>query len=157
MIKHKSIGLAIALSLFTSIACAGTFSKSHEQKVDKLFEVVHFDQMIENQVDLITKTLTKQPQFAGHEKEFKQLFARMLNNKELKKEMKLAYLKTFTEQEVEQMIEFNQSPVGQKVLAKLPQLTEELMTNVHERIAANQQELQQLIIKIALEQAKENG
>ncbi|MBS0287626.1 MAG: DUF2059 domain-containing protein [Proteobacteria bacterium] len=156
MLKNKWL-FAILLSLFASLALAAKPTPAHIKKVEKLLEISHFDTLVESQINTMTAALTKQPQFAKHEQEFKELFAEIIDIKTFKKEAVNTYANTFTEAEIDEMIKINQSPIGQKILSKTPEITKQLMVGMQGNIEKNQKKLEELIVKISLEEKEANS
>jgi hypothetical protein len=154
LLKSKFFVLGMLFSLCASVAFAQTHSSSHVKKVETLLEVVHFDEMMEKNIDLVVNNLTQDPSFASHKKEFKTLFTEIVDYESSKKRMMNAYLNAFTEAEIDEMIKFNQSPLGQKMLKKLPELSQQLMANMQDNVQSNRGKIQDLFVKIALENSK---
>lgn len=154
MLKNKWV-LGLLFTLFASIAFAQTPTAAQVKKVEKLLEISHFDKMMEQQMDMIVNSISKQSGSTRYDKEFKELFSEIINIETFKKDMIKAYLKTFTEQEIDEMIKYNQSPLGQKILKKLPELNQQVMASVNMNVEKNKKKIEDLIVKISLEKIEE--
>lgn len=150
MLKNKWV-LGIIIALFASFAFAQAPTPAQVKKVEKLLEVSEFDRMIEEQKKLMVDAITKQTQLKNHANEFSELFSEILDVKSIKKDMVVLYSETFTEQEIDEMIKFNQSPLGQKVHKKLPEMNKKMMAKMQTNIQQNQKKIQDLFMSIALE------
>lgn len=158
MLNNKWV-IGLLFTLFASIAFAQTPSTAQVKKVEKLLEISHFDKMIETQKDILVSNFSKQPGFAKYENEFREIFSEIMNVESFKKDIIKVYLNTFTDQEIDEIITFNQSPLGQKILEKLPEINQQLMANITNNINVekNKKKLEELMVKISLDKINEQS
>jgi len=153
MIKKTSLLLGLIFCLVSTIAISQTPSSTQIKKVEKLLESVHFDQLMEQQIDAIVEAMAGEPSLASHAKEFRTFFIDIMDKENLKKEMMQAYLNSFTEEEIDEMIKFNQSPLGQKILKKMPELTKQISLSMQKNMTKNQDKIRDYFVKVAANEA----
>ncbi len=157
MFKLKSFVLSgLFLCLFT---CA-LFAQDNTASVDKakqLINLVKMDQMLDQQIEASIQQLTKQmPEFENHKEELYNLFNEMLNKDEYTKFVTKLLADNFTEAEIEELIKFYKSPIGQKTLSKMPVITQESIVYMHEMMNKNKDKFLELIQKVTTEQQQKN-
>lgn len=100
--------------------------------------------------------IAQDPSLVNYKIEFKKIFLDIIDSDSIKKNIKVAYLNTFTENEIEEMIKFNQSALGQKILKKMPELNQQVMIGMHENLENNKKKIQDLFVKIAINNKEEH-
>lgn len=109
--------------------CIFASEASHQNAAKELIEVVDIDTvldaMYENMNATIAQSLVKQdPCFESIKKPLADLFTKhnqkILNAELFKKKMQEIYVETFTEPEIQEIIAFYKTPVGQKTLKTMP-------------------------------------
>src|SRR5262245_19860160 len=120
----------VGLVFMVYFALAGTLFaqqpvSSHDQAVLDLIKIIKADQQMmaitENMADAMANSNPMLEQFRGVIVEWARKY--MTWNEMLPQIVRL-YKETFSECEIREIIAFYQTPVGQKVLAKLPELTQ---------------------------------
>ena len=149
MLKNKWV-FAIIIALFANIAMAEV-PKARAEKVAKLLEVSHFDNLIEDQRKMMVDAISKQVPLKGHAKEIGDLYSEIMDIPSLKKEMITLYCETFTDDEIDEMIKFNESALGQKIHKKLPGMNKKLMAKMQSNLQQNQKKIQDLFMSIAMD------
>ena len=125
---------------------------SHRAAVEELLAVSQADQMLEpmyQQLDsMLEQQFAKLAESKKDERILKKYRKRLVGllRKEMKWEMMEAdivdlYVKVYTENEVKEITRFYRSPIGQKLIAKMPQVMNEAM-------AISQKNFQHLMPKI---------
>ena len=75
----------------------------------------------------------------------------MIGWEQLKGDLIAVYTDTFSEEELRQLLAFYQSPVGQKVLQNMPQLTAESARLTQQRLEAAVPKVNQLLSELGSE------
>jgi len=117
--------------LFFSLAFILNVSFSFAQEIEKapvikLLEAMNIDQTMSQTIDAIAKT----PAYAAMDipKEVWDEFKKEFNSQNLMDQLASIYAKYYTEEEIIQLTEFYESPIGQKTIQVTPQLMGESMT-----------------------------
>ncbi len=137
----------LALLLTQSLNCQA-YTKGQYQKAERIFETVNFEKTIDHQVNQLVSAFQNNPIFANHGSELRTMFLGAIDYKALKKETIKFYADNFTEKELDELIKFNQSPLGQKMQAKLPELSQTIMKQVQLKMAKNQDKIEQQMLEI---------
>jgi hypothetical protein len=143
--------LSLLLTLSSFYCCA--YSKAQYRKAEKIFETVNFEKTFDHQLNQLVKSFQSNPLFADHEKELRHLFQGMMDYKALKNQTIQFYAQNFTESELDELIKFNQSPLGQKMQTKLPELSEMIMKQVQHKIADNHDKIEEQMMSIIKSEA----
>lgn len=123
--------------LISTTFCFNSFAQDKEP-IDELFEVMQADKMIDTmyqQMGLMLNNMRQQMNVSADEMEiFEKYNQRMLDvmRKELSWEkmspdMKQIYKQNFTTAEIQGLVDFYKSPVGQSFTEKMPVITQESM------------------------------
>ncbi|MBN8885617.1 MAG: DUF2059 domain-containing protein [Rudaea sp.] len=121
----------------------------------ELVQVVQFDKMMqsvqtqtraimEKQLESTAKCEAAKPivgEFGGKTAD---LMTGVLSSNDFKVDVAAVYAEVFSEDELHQIIEFYQSPLGKKLLERMPQLTQKSMQIAQARVHAVTPELQKL-------------
>lgn len=114
----------------------------------RLFEVMKMDetmdQTIVKMVDMQTKNL---PQMVKLRPAMLEFFRKYMSYESLKKETADIYLKYFSMQDIRQLIEFYQTPLGGKFVKNQVNLTTECAQLGMKRVQEHQNELQEMLMK----------
>jgi hypothetical protein len=96
--------------------------------------------------NLVALQVRQSPELAEHESRLRAFFERHIGWEALRPELEAMYMEAFTEDELEQMNAFYITPVGQKVLTRVPELVrvrnELAARRLQEHIGELQRELQ---------------
>jgi len=154
----KTLLVICSLVLFSSVCSAQTAT---EKSVEKLFALTDMDQLLNSayaQMDGMFAQMSSQMELTEAQKpvmdkffkKYTELVREELSWKKLKAPMISSYQQVFSEPEVKELIEFYQSPLGKKLLEKMPQLMEvsmqmmqQSMADMMPKIQVLQQELEQ--------------
>lgn len=135
-----SVVLFIGLGLATSVSADNA---SHQQAVQKLFELTGMQQKIEESVDnVLALQLAQSPELIDHKIVVQEFLERHIGWQSLKDALTDMYLKEFSEQEVNDMNAFYSSATGRKVIERLPALVQMRNQLASKRLQENIGELQ---------------
>jgi hypothetical protein len=139
-----------AVLILFSVGCwplaVAADAASHRQAVDRLFELTDMQQKIAESVDnVLAMQLGQNPALREHRDRVRAWLEKTIGWEGLKDEVTDMYLKTFTEQELEEMNAFYGSPTGRKVIKQLPALVQQRNRIAMQRMQDNLGELQQTI------------
>jgi len=99
---------------FSSIA----FSQIKEQKVEKLVEAMQFDKSINAMMAQLIESYSQK--YPNVPKEYWTQFQKKMNPKEFQKKLTPVYLKYYTEEDLDGLITFYNSPIGKKSIEVMP-------------------------------------
>lgn len=105
--------------LLTSLCLSSiAFSQSKEQKVEKLVEAMQFDKSINAMMTQLIQGYSQK--YPSVPKEFWTKFQKEMNPKEFQKKLTPVYLKYYTEEDLDGLISFYNSPIGKKSMEVMP-------------------------------------
>lgn len=148
----KILLLAFAFCFFSSVSHAQTAT---DKSLDELFSLTDMDKLVDSaygQMDSMFAQMAGQMELTEAQKPIMEKFFKKytalvreeLSWQQLKAPMNEAYRKVFTEPEVRELIEFYQSPLGKKLLEKMPELMQASMVLVQESMKDLMPKLQTL-------------
>ena len=118
----------------------------HRQAVDKLFELTDMQQKIAESVDnVLAMQLGQNPALREHRDLVRAWLEKTIGWEGLQDAVADMYLKTFTEQELDEMNAFYGSPTGRKLIRQLPELVQQRNRLAMQRMQDNIAELQKTI------------
>jgi hypothetical protein len=158
----KLIWLISALAVGLLITPSFGDEVSHRKAAARLLEVTNVQQMLEQvkasaaimmnqQLDAIKLPEEGREAAARAQHEMMDWFSQFFSWERTKDIYVDIYVETFTEDELNELIAFNQSPLGQKVLHKMPQLMQRSMDKTQQVLHETAPELQRRLRKIILE------
>ena len=144
------------------LACASAIAQgdSHEEAARALLDAMNAEETIAQSYDQVLPQLEAMGDQMGVSEEEREIFDRYLERmvaalreemswEKLEPGMIETYASVYTEQELLDLVEFYESPLGQKFIRKMPelmtatmQLTQEMMQDFLPRVQAIQAELQ---------------
>ncbi len=126
MLYQKSVIPALILLLSASItSTAWGDNSSHQQAIDRLFELTGMQNQIEDSVsNVLALQLTQNPHLREHENTVREFLERHIGWQSLKSALTDMYMKEFNETELNTMNEFYASATGKKVIQRLPVLVQ---------------------------------
>lgn len=146
--------------LFLSTGIAEASESSHEEAAKRLLEVSRAEQVIdtmyetlgtqfEGMADQMGITEELQPIFDRHMERAIGVLREELTWEKMEPFMVDAYVQVYTEEELSELVEFYESPIGQKFLDKMPEmmavtmeLTQGMMSGFYERFGELQAQLE---------------
>jgi len=115
--------LAVAVLATHQSAFAQDTNATHREAVRRLMAVTHVQELTEQSFETILKQqLEQMPQLAPYASVLRDFYREQLGWSILEPDLTRIYLEVFTEAEVTEMVAFYQTPLGQKMLARMPQL-----------------------------------
>jgi hypothetical protein len=126
---------AIALGVAAQSICA--FGCPHQDRATELVDLVLNEQMIESQLETVFESL---PGDVSARRKLKAIALRFVPFAETRHALIEAYANAYETPELDALVAFYGSPVGQKVVAGQTRLNQVLLQNLHGRL---QERLQQ--------------
>ena len=159
MIRFLLITLLAAL-LFSSTAIAST--DSHRQAVEEMLSVSRVDKMIEPMLDKVMTMIqqqmsqlnipeNKKPIVQKYNQKIVEVLRQEMRWENMQTEFIDLYLQVYTEQEIKELTEFYRSPLGQKMLDKMPELMQASMQISQSLLQKTLPKIQQLSQEMAQE------
>jgi len=157
--------LIVSLAFAFSISGSCHADSGVRDSIEKMFEVTDMQAMLDAsyaQMDQIFSQMTKdknitdeqKPIYEKHKKKFHAMLVKSMSWDKIKEPIIKAYSQVYTKAEVDELIVFYQSPLGQKMLKKMPELMQATMQVMQEtsksiipKMQALQQELQKELSK----------
>jgi hypothetical protein len=158
--KKIWLGTIIAVLFLIRPLCADEVS--HRKAAAKLLETTNVQQMLEQVRTSVEATMAQQLKTlnlpeegraaaAKAQQEMMAWFSEVFNWQKTKDAYVEIYVETFTEDELNELIAFNQSTLGQKVLKKMPEIMQRSMETTQQVIRETEPEFQRRLRKIILE------
>jgi hypothetical protein len=162
----RRIGVSVLLSL--CIASLGyADSQTHRQAAEEVLRLTKVDKMLGPLIDQIQQVQIQQLQQMNLSREaysaaqrylqrINDLVAREMQWQEIKNDYIGLYTDAFTEQELHQLIQFYSTPLGHKVIEKMPVLMEQSMQLGQKKMMNIMPEIQALSEEMIQEIQKQN-
>jgi hypothetical protein len=141
--------MTLVLAVFASQAAYAQDAKPAEQSIRQLFEVMHSSRILDAYLTQVDSTVraSMQQAVSGQQvnpkqrqiledmgREIGSLVKAELNWSAIEPEMIEVYRNTFSQHEVDGMLAFYRSEVGQAVIAKLPTAMQQSMTSIQSHV-----------------------
>lgn len=165
----KRLNVFIFLTLITLVFSFSATADDHTHRVaaEKLLLLMNQDRLVEQMFPQMKQFIFEQmqqqdistDQYPKLEKYFKQIFDVMqeeLSWEKTKDDYIQIYTAVFTEEEINELIAFYESPIGQKMTAKMPQLVQESMKVSQKFVQNMMPKIQKLAAEMASEIQKES-
>lgn len=153
--------ILLALFLLAPLAAHAqeTTSSSKQAKVEELLQLTRMDHLMSQMIDQMTArmkasadqqaaTMNFTPEqktiYDDYQQKLNQLLASYLNWDKMKPVMVQVYSDTYTDDELNGILNFYRSPAGQAMVAKSPQLMNKTMSAMMQQMGALQPQVQQL-------------
>ena len=146
---------AILLFTLTTVwpAWSSAGGDTHQQAVEKLFELTHMQQKIDSSVNnVMALQLRQNPALLEHEDLLRAFLEKNIGWSGMKADLVTMYKQAFTEQELNEINAFYSTPAGQKLIQRLPELIQQRDQLAMQRM---QQNMGQLKSEIEARQAKQ--
>lgn len=131
---HLKQFILIILLITSNPLFAHIYPKSHIDTAEKLLQSVDYEKVMEQQINAsIQQMKKKDPTTALYEKQIRTFYRNTFDHKEIKAILVEFYAENFTESELQELINFNQSSVGKKMHAKSALINEVLLKHLHEK------------------------
>ena len=144
--KTKSITLAIAaIIILLSNSFAG--EESHKKAAEKLLIQIGTDKILAQTIkNALNVQIQQQPSLAPYREVMLKFFEKHMGFESLKDDLIAIYVEAFTEDELNDIRAFYETPTGRKTLEKLPELSAKGSQLGQTRVQQNIQELQEMIV-----------
>ena len=145
--NHRKLIMAALLVCFLAPGQAvRADGDSHSTEVETLFRLTQMERRIRESVDTLAAMQIRQnPQLAAHQTIIRAFLERHVGWQALRPELETMYKAAFSEDELKQMNAFYITPVGQKVLTRVPELVQARNQLAAQRLEQHIGELQQEI------------
>lgn len=162
----KSIAIGVAVLCLSVPGSHAQADAAKRAKVEQLFTVMRLDHTmdqimtaIQQQTSAVLRSAPGYAQMTPQQKRISQQFqskvmalaTQSVGWKAMEPEMVTLYASTYSEQEIDGLLAFYKSPVGQTMLEKTPELTQKSMAIAQQRAGALQPRLQQLLVEFTKE------
>lgn len=125
MNRPRTYSIMIAICCLLTLPAAWADDASHRQEIEKLFRLTQMEQKVNESVDnLVEMQIRQSPELARHRDIVRKFFERQIGWSALHSDIANMYVKAFSEQELKQMNAFYITPIGQKVLTRVPELVQ---------------------------------
>jgi hypothetical protein len=115
--------LAFALSFGLATIPARADDASHQAALKEMSEAAHMEENMTNTIDAMLDLQIKQDwAMASDRAVMSQFLQKPMSWASLEPEVSKLYIEEFTEDEIKQLTTFDRSPLGQKMLTKMPAL-----------------------------------
>ena len=120
---------------------------SCRQAVEELFSQTGMPAALDQMVEQISATLTgAAPEDANYSDAMNAYVRKYVSWEAMKDELAALYMRTFSEQELQELSAFYDTPVGRKFLRQSPALGQEIAAAVHRRLVENSPELKKMMM-----------
>ena len=127
-------------------ATTTTISPRHQQAAEAMVNMIASAESYNQTIDqMLVMQLNQNPSMKKVEPEMRAFFNKYMGWEIIRPEMATIYAREFTEPELREIIKFYQTPVGQKMAARLPQLMQAGMEVSQRRVQEHLPELQKMI------------
>ena len=158
---HRFLIITLLTTLFlSSIAVAST--DSHRQAVDEMLSISRVDKMIEPMMENVMSVMQQQmsqveipedkmPIVEKYNQKIIDTLRQEMRWERMKDDFVNLYLEVYTEEEIRGLTEFYKSPLGQKMLDKMPELMQASLQISQGLLQQTLPKIQQLSQEMALE------
>jgi hypothetical protein len=147
----------IMLFAFASVGLAQEPSSisSHEQAARDLYRLTGGVKIAEAGAEAMMGVIRKNPELAPYEEVFRTWYRKVFASGDLESEVAKIYVGAFSEEELRGLVAFYKSPLGQKALSVLPEVTKQ-SAEIGIRLGQEHSaELQEMITKAKEEREKQ--
>jgi uncharacterized protein len=142
--KTRLLFAVAVASAVASTALADT--KSHRKAAEDLLTAMgveaQMSKAIDTQLDAQTKMM---PMMAQLKEPMKKFFDKYMSYASMKEELITNYVDAFSEKDLKEITAFYKSPVGKKLVGKMPELMSKATELGTKRVQENQAELQKMV------------
>lgn len=116
--------------------------------MDRVLEITHMDQVMDKTTEAVFSAQVQQiPELKNAETEILAFLRKYLSFKALEKDIRLLYADKFSEQELQELADFYESPVGKKSLEVMPTIATESMQIAQRKMAEHSEEFKKIVTK----------
>ncbi|MCK5161159.1 MAG: DUF2059 domain-containing protein [Candidatus Aureabacteria bacterium] len=123
--------------------------QSHKKAVEELFVVMKTEEGISDSLDqMLQAQVEANPQNPGAMDAARQFYFKYLGWESQKPDMTEIFMKTFNEEEIRELISFYKTPVGQKLIDKMPEVSAKVMEIAAKRMQEHMPEFYKMMSEI---------
>ena len=149
----KVIALLLLLNLAQLPAAWSQTTSSHQKAAEQMLSLMDMEAIMARSLDQMLKAqIEVNPSIAPYEKVMKQFFAKYMSWNSLKPDVVKLYMEEFSEQELNEITKFYQTPTGKKALSSMPNVITKANQIAVQRVQKNMPELQAAIAEEAKKQ-----
>lgn len=146
--RNRTLLLALGLSLVALGALAQQPSASHVKAIEDLFQVMDMKATLNQSIDVVLKSqIDANPQLKPLEDVMRRFLAKYMSFESLKPGMVSLYAEAFTEPEVRELVAFYRTPLGHKMVTRMPLLLQKGAALGQKAVQDHLPELQEEIAK----------
>ena len=143
--KNRMIWVVFVL-LCVGRLCAAD-EASHRKAVGELFNQIDMAATVNQTAMQVAAALTgAAPEDEGYRDVVREYVRKYVSWDALKDEITALYMKTFTEQDINDLIAFYNTAVGRKLLAQSPAIAQDVAASVHRRLVEHSPELKKMMM-----------
>ena len=141
----------LLLFVLTIVFSMGASAQDKTSDLKKLIELMNSEKMVSEMLNNLTPILKQQAneRIQGEDAQKKvDLFVdymmqelKELSNKLINEDMVRIYSEKFTHEEIKELIKFYESPVGKKIIEKMPEMSTEIMNSMMKQMPEFQEKL----------------
>jgi len=163
--KYQPRRTIFAAALLLAIAGLGLLAPaaradeaSHQAAVQKLFDTMHMKELFESSVTQTVDAQVKQnPMITPYRQILLDFMHKYMDWNSLAPDITKLYMEQFTEPEIEELVKFYSTPIGQKTIKAMPELMARGAIIGQRRVQEHMPELQDAIRAAAAKQAPPPG
>jgi hypothetical protein len=142
---HRHLILAVAVLAVTSPVVLAD-QKTHRKVAEELLKTMGVDKQVETAIaQMLDLQIKNNPKLVPFRDTFKKFFTKHMSWESLKEDLVTIYVDAFTEEELNGILAFYRTPVGRKMVEKMPDLMSKGMQLGVRRVQENQEELRRMI------------
>lgn len=138
--------IACLIALTVAVSFTRADKMSHRQATEELLQTMGVAKQLDSSIDQSLAVQVKQnPALTPYKDVMRKFLTKHISYAALKDDLIRIYMEEFTEPEIRQITAFYKTPAGKKLAEKSPTLLGKSMKLGMDRVAKNQDELQQMI------------
>ena len=150
-----SVTATLCLLTFASVAAADENAmSSHEKAARHLIQVAGGMKNVDAGAEAMLTVVRGNPELAPYEDVFRAWYRKIFAAGDLEGDLAAIYMKYFTEEEMNELAAFYETPVGRKTLASLPEIVKEGAQLGMKRAKDHEDELREMLLKAKEERQK---
>lgn len=149
---NRSLCVVAIWIVLGCIVCAG--DDTHRKAAEQLLSVTGLEKSYSQMTaQLVQELMRQKPHLAEFHGVFREFLDKHLAWSDVKAELTDCYVQEFSEAELRKLVEFYNTPTGQKALAVLPQLAERGRKITEKRLAGKDGELNRMLFLATMKKA----
>lgn len=147
--RNRTLCLALTLGLILAAgARAEQLAASHAQAVEELLQAMDMSNLLDRSIDAMLQAQAEgNPQLKPLQGVMREFMSKYMSWESLKPGLVQLYGEAFTEPEVRELIAFYRTPLGQKMITRMPELMQKGMALGQKAVQEHLPELREAIAK----------